>query len=197
MQLVIAEKPSVAQSIAAVLGATKKESGYLIGAGYIVSWCVGHLVELALPHLYDERYAKWQWDHLPILPETWQYMVSDATRKQFNILRNLMNDTRVDTIVCATDAGREGELIFRLVYQQCRCTKPIKRLWISSQTDKAIKEGFVPAPQNQRELALFLPACARAIFSGWLLSTSKLFSIIARNTGFSGRNGPITWPKWS
>ena len=89
MHLVIAEKPAVAQSIAAVLGANKKESGYLIGAGYIVSWCVGHLVELALPHLYDERYAKWQWDHLPILPETWQYMVSDATRKQFNILREM------------------------------------------------------------------------------------------------------------
>ena len=109
MHLVIAEKPAVAQSIAAVLGAKKKESGYLIGAGYIVSWCVGHLVELAMPHLYDERYSKWQWDDLPILPESWQYMVCDATRKQFNILRSLMNDARVDTIVCATDAGREGE----------------------------------------------------------------------------------------
>ena len=98
MHLVIAEKPAVAQSIAAVLGAKKKESGYLIGAGYIVSWCVGHLVELAMPHLYDERYVKWQWDHLPILPEAWQYMVCDATRKQFNILRTLMNDARVDTM---------------------------------------------------------------------------------------------------
>ena len=188
MHLVIAEKPAVAQSIAAVLGATKKESGYLIGAGYIVSWCVGHLVELAMPHLYDERYAKWQWDDLPILPEAWQYMVSDTTRKQFNVLHSLMNDTRVDTIVCATDAGREGELIFRLVYQQCRCTKPIKRLWISSLEESAIRNGFLALRDGHDFDLLYQAALCRAQ-ADWLvgINATRLFSLMYGTTLNVGR----------
>ena len=116
MELVIAEKPSVAQTIGEVLGATEKKGGYLTGPAYLITWCIGHLVELAQPHAYDERYAKWKWDDLPILPEKWRYNVSLHTKKQFDTIRKLMSDPKVDTIVCATDAGREGELIFRLVY---------------------------------------------------------------------------------
>jgi len=188
MQLVIAEKPSVAQSIAAVLGATKKESGYLIGAGYIVSWCVGHLVELAMPQQYDERYAKWQWDDLPILPERWQYMVCDATHKQFSILCNLMRDSRVDTIVCATDAGREGELIFRLVYQQCGCNKPIKRLWISSLEESAIRRGFLALRDGEDFELLYQAALCRAQ-ADWLvgINATRLYSLMYGQTLNVGR----------
>ena len=188
MQLVIAEKPSVAQSIAAVLGATKKESGYLIGAGYIVSWCVGHLVELAMPQQYDERYAKWQWDDLPILPERWQYMVCDATHKQFSILSNLMRDSRVDTIVCATDAGREGELIFRLVYQQCGCHKPIKRLWISSLEESTIRSGFLALRDGEDFELLYQAALCRAQ-ADWLvgINATRLYSLMYGQTLNVGR----------
>lgn len=121
MKLVLAEKPSVAQSIAKVIGATKRCDGYLEGGSYIVSWCVGHLVELAQPEAYDGRYSKWNYSALPILPNDWKYEVSAGTRKQFNVLKQLMNRDDVESLVCATDAGREGELIFRLVYHQCRC----------------------------------------------------------------------------
>ena len=188
MYLVIAEKNSVAQSIAAVLGANKKESGYLIGADYIVSWCVGHLVELAMPHLYDDRYSKWQWDDLPILPERWQYMICDATRKQFNILCSLMNDARVDTIVCATDAGREGELIFRLVYQQCKCIKPIKRLWISSLEESAIRSGFLALRDGHDFDRLYQAALCRAQ-ADWLvgINATRLFSLMYGTTLNVGR----------
>ena len=120
-----------------------------------------------MPHLYNERYSKWQWDDLPILPESWQYMICDATRKQFNILRSLMNDARVDTIVCATDAGREGELIFRLVYQQCKCTKPIKRLWISSLEESAIRSGFLALRDGHDFDRLYQAALCRAQATGW------------------------------
>ena len=142
MKLVIAEKPSVAQSIARVIGATGRKDGYLEGNGYLVSWCVGHLVELSAPESYDERYSKWRLSDLPILPEIWNYQVSSGTKKQFGILKDLMNRQDVESLVCATDAGREGELIFRLVYNQCRCKKPFERLWISSMEDAAIREGF-------------------------------------------------------
>ena len=142
MKLVLAEKPSVAQSIAKVLGATKREDGYLEGHGYIVSWCVGHLVELSQPEAYDEKYSKWTYADLPIFPELWKYQVSASTKKQFGILKKLMARKDVESLVCATDAGREGELIFRLVYHQCGCKKPFERLWISSMEDSAIREGF-------------------------------------------------------
>lgn len=122
-KLVIAEKSSVAQALAAVLGAKAKKDGYLEGNGWLVSWCIGHLVELAQPEAYDEKYAKWNYNDLPILPAIWKYEVSKDKKKQFATLRGLMNDKRVSAVVCATDAGREGELIFRLVYQQARMQK--------------------------------------------------------------------------
>ena len=142
MKLVLAEKPSVAQSIAKVLGANKREDGYLEGGGYVVSWCVGHLVELAEPESYDEKYGKWSYNDLPIFPTAWKYNVSSGTKKQFGILKKLMARNDIDSLVCATDAGREGELIFRLVYHKAGCKKPFERLWISSMEDVAIKEGF-------------------------------------------------------
>lgn len=188
MYLVIAEKPAVAQSIASVLGATKKESGCLIGNGYIVSWCVGHLVELAPAQLYDERHAKWQWDDLPILPETWQYIVCDATRKQFTILKNLMNAPKVDMIICATDAGREGELIFRLVYNQSSCTKPIKRLWISSLEERAIRSGFQSLRDGHDFDLLYQAALCRAR-ADWLvgINATRMFSLMYGTTLNVGR----------
>ena len=134
MKLVIAEKPSVAMSLAAVLGATQKQDGYTEGGGYLVSWCVGHLVELAQPEAYGEQYARWRREDLPIIPEVWKYEVTKEKRKQLSLLKKLMVDKRVESIVCATDAGREGELIFRLVYNYCGCKKPIERLWISWNT---------------------------------------------------------------
>ena len=155
MKLVIAEKPSVAQSIARVIGATGRKNGYLEGNGYLVSWCVGHLVELSAPESYDERYSKWRLSDLPILPEAWNYQVSSGTKKQFGILKDLMKRQDVESLVCATDAGREGELIFRLVYNQCRCKKPFERLWISSMEDAAIREGF--RNRNERHPAFFMP----------------------------------------
>ena len=127
MELVIAEKPSVAQSIAAVLGATQRKDGYLEGNEYLVSWCVGHLVELVQPESYEEAWKKWSYDNLPIIPQEWQHEVKSDTKAQYQILKNLMHDDRVDAVVCATDAGREGELIFRLTYNMAGCRKPMKR----------------------------------------------------------------------
>lgn len=121
MKLVLAEKPSVAMSLSKVIGADQRGDGYMEGNGYLVSWCVGHLVELSQPEAYDEKYAKWKYDDLPILPEHWQYQVSASTKKQFGILKKLMQRKDVESLICATDAGREGELIFRLVYHQCGC----------------------------------------------------------------------------
>ena len=131
-QLVIAEKPSVARSIAGVIGADKKQDGYMEGNGYLVSWCIGHLVSLADAGTYDERFKKWRYDDLPILPQQWQYIIPDDKKKQFDTLRSLMERPDVTGLVCATDAGREGELIFRFVYQMAGCKKPFQRLWISS-----------------------------------------------------------------
>lgn len=177
MKLVIAEKNSVAHSIAAVLGASEKKKGYLKGNGYWVSWCVGHLVELAAPSMYDEKYAKWRAEDLPILPEDWQYAVIESTKAQFNVLRTLMNDARVTSIVCATDAGREGELIFRLVYFLCGCTKPVERLWISSLEDAAIAKGFRNLRPASEYDSLYHAALCRAQ-ADWLvgINATRLFS---------------------
>ena len=142
MKLVIAEKPSVAQSLAAVIGATVRKDGYLEGNGWRVSWCVGHLAGLADADSYDPKYAKWRYDDLPILPEHWQMVVGKDKKKQFDILKKLMNAPDVTEVVNACDAGREGELIFRSVYELAGCQKPMKRLWISSMEDSAIREGF-------------------------------------------------------
>lgn len=161
LKLVVCEKPSVAQSISKVLGATKRGDGFLEGGGYIVSWCVGHLVELAQPESYEERYAKWRKEDLPILPHSWKYQVTAATKKQFSVLKKLMLRPDVESLVCATDAGREGELIFRLVYHQCGCKKPFERLWISSMEDTAIREGFANLKPGTEYDALYEAALCR------------------------------------
>ena len=188
MQLIIAEKPSVAQTIGEVLGATEKKGGYLAGTAHLITWCVGHLVELAQPHAYDDRYAKWKWDDLPILPEKWQYIVSLSTKKQFDTIRKLMYDPKVDNIVCATDAGREGELIFRLVYHQCGCTKPIKRLWISSLEESAIRAGFEHLHDGREYESLYQAALCRQQ-ADWLvgINASRVFSLLYNTTLNVGR----------
>lgn len=187
-KLVITEKPLVAQSIAKVLFATKRRNGYLEGNGYLVSWCVGHLVELAPPDYYDERYKKWKKEDLPILPANWKYTVSPGTKKQFNILKDLMNCDDVDSLICATDAGREGELIFRLVYHQCRCRKPFERLWISSMEDSAIRDGFRHLKPGTGYDALYEAALCRER-SDWIvgINATRLFSVLYGNTLNVGR----------
>ena len=186
-QLVIAEKPSVAQSIAGVLGANQRNDGYLEGNGYLVSWCIGHLVELAQPTAYG-NYEKWRKEDLPILPEKWQYQVAASTKKQFQILQKLMNRSDVDRLICATDAGREGELIFRLVYHQCQCTKPFDRLWISSMEDAAIREGFAHLKPGTDYDPLYQSALCRAK-ADWLvgINATRLFSVLYHKTLTVGR----------
>lgn len=188
MKLVLAEKPSVAQSIAKVIGANKREDGYLEGNGYVVSWCVGHLVELAQPESYDNRYSKWTYNDLPIFPDSWQYQVSVATKKQFGILKKLMARNDIESLVCATDAGREGELIFRLVYHQCHCEKPIERLWISSMEDAAIQEGFEHLRPGSDYDALYEAALCRER-ADWLvgINATRLFSTLYGQTLNVGR----------
>jgi len=187
--LIITEKPSVAQSIAAALGVTETKGGYMLGADCIISWCLGHLVELAHPHLYDARYAKWRWEDLPLLPNPWATMVCDSTRKQFEVLKRLMHDPTVDTVVCATDAGREGELIFRLVYEKAGCQKPVKRLWISSLEESAIHEGFRALRDGRDYDNLYRAALCRAQ-ADWLvgINATQAISIAAgRGTYSLGR----------
>ena len=142
MELIIAEKPSVGRTIASVLGVTETKDGYMQGKGMIVTWCIGHLVELAMPEEYNKDYAHWRQKDLPIIPDQWKYTVSKDSAKQFQIVTALMNDDQVHGIICATDAGREGELIFRLVYQMAECRKSVRRLWISSMEEEAIREAF-------------------------------------------------------
>lgn len=179
MQLVIAEKPSVAQSIAKVLEANQWKNGYLEGSRYIVSWCVGHLVELAQPNAYGEEYSKWNYESLPIIPEQWEHVIKEDTEEQYNILKALMHDARVDSVVCATDAGREGELIFRLVYEMAGCTKPIKRLWISSMEESAIKEGFENLRPGSEYEHLYQAALSRQQ-ADWLvgINGTRLFTVL-------------------
>ena len=178
-RLVVSEKPSVAMAYAKVLGVTNRKDGYLEGNGYLVSWCVGHLVELAPPNTYGEQYVKWSIADLPILPQKWQYLVSASTKKQFGVLKDLMNRTDVDSIVCATDAGREGELIFRLVYQQAGCKKPFSRLWLSSMEDSAIREGFATLKPSTEYDALYQAALCRER-ADWMvgINCSRLFSCL-------------------
>ena len=140
--IIIAEKPSVAKAIADVLGAKTRRDGSYEGNEYVVSWCVGHLLGLAEPKAYDEKYAKWQYKDLPIAPREWKYAAVASTKKQLKILVDLMKRSDIGEIINAADAGREGELIFRLVYEHAKCKKPIKRLWISSMEESAIADGF-------------------------------------------------------
>ncbi|CAL7880935.1 DNA topoisomerase [Fusobacterium necrophorum subsp. funduliforme] len=186
--LVIAEKPSVAISIAKVIGATKKKDGYYEGNGYRVSWCVGHLIQMANPESYDERYAKWNMADLPIIPKEYKYEIVKSTKKQFMILKKLMNDKDVDTIINACDAGREGESIFRLVYHQANCKKKMQRLWISSMEDGAIKEGFDNLKDGSFYDNLFESAQARAI-ADWIvgMNLSRLYSCLYKQNYSVGR----------
>ena len=177
--LIVTEKPSVAMSYAKVLGVQGRQDGYLEGSGYIVSWCIGHLVELAPPSTYDEKYVKWNVADLPILPQRWQYLVSASTKKQFGILKKLMHRADVESIICATDAGREGELIFRLVYEQAGCKKPVSRLWLSSMEDNAIREGFANLKPSTEYDALYQAALCRER-ADWMvgINCSRLFSCL-------------------
>ena len=187
-QLVIAEKPSVARSIATVIGADEKQNGYWQGGGYLVSWCIGHLVSFAEAGQYDEKYCKWRYEDLPILPQPWQFIVPDEKKQQFEILRTLLNRPDVDSVTAATDAGREGELIFRFVYQMADCTKPVKRLWISSMEDAAIREGFANLRPDSDYDALYQSALCRAK-ADWLvgINATRLFSVLYHKTLTVGR----------
>ena len=166
-------------SLSKVLGARSRKDGYVEGNGWLVSWCVGHLVELAPADAYDPRYSKWAYDDLPIIPQPWQFQVLPDTRKQFNILRQLMSRDDVDTVICATDAGREGELIFRLTYDLCQCTKPVKRLWISSMEESAIRKGFDNLVDGQKYNNLYAAALCRAK-ADWLIGINgtRLFTTL-------------------
>ena len=187
-RLVIAEKPSVAASLAKVLKASARKDGYFEGNGWIVSWCVGHLVELEPPESYDEKYRKWRREDLPILPDYWRYAVSASTKKQFGILKKLMERSDVDRLCCATDAGREGELIFRLVYHQAHCKKPFDRLWISSMEDSAIQEGFASLRPSKDYDALYEAALCRER-ADWIvgMNATRLYSCLYGSTLNVGR----------
>lgn len=188
MQLVIAEKPSVAMSIAKVLGVKNKQNGYMEGNGYIISWCVGHLVGLVSPEIYDEKYKRWNIEDLPIFPKEFKHYVLPKVKKQFSILKILMNRKDINEVINACDAGREGELIFRLVYKRAKCKKDIKRLWISSMEDRAIKEGFENLKEGHDYDNLFASATARAK-ADWLvgMNLSRLYSLLYKQNYSVGR----------
>ena len=190
MKLVIAEKPSVGANIASVLGANIKKQGYLVGNGYIVSWCVGHLIELAEPEAYGEEYKikPWITDCLPIIPEKWKFGVIKETSSQYKNLKSLMNDPCVDEVICATDAGREGECIFRYVYKLCRCSKPVKRLWISSVEKNDIINGFNDLKDDSDYDRLYQSGYARSK-ADWLvgMNGTRLFSAMYNNFLSVGR----------
>ena len=188
MKLVIAEKPSVARSIAAVVGATDRQDGYLQGNGYLVSWCIGHLVSFADAALYDERFKKWRYEDLPIIPESWRLTVPPDKRERFDTLRTLLRSEEVSEVINACDAGREGELIFRTVYHLAGCTKPMKRLWISSMEDSAIREGFAHLKPGRDYDPLHQSALCRAK-ADWLIgiNATRLFSVLYHKTLTVGR----------
>lgn len=188
MKLIIAEKPSVAAAYAAALGAKNKKDGYLEGNGYLVTWCIGHLVSLAEAGAYEERYKKWNYEDLPILPEVWQHVVSPGKEKQFSIVKSLMDRPDVTELVNGCDAGREGELIFRLAVEMAGCTKPVWRLWISSMEDTAIREGFSHLEPGSRYEPLYHSALCRSK-ADWLIgiNATRLFSVLYHKTLNVGR----------
>lgn len=188
MKLIIAEKPSVAAAYAAALGAKNKKDGYLEGNGCLVTWCIGHLVSLAEAGAYEERYKKWNYEDLPILPEVWQHVVSPGKEKQFSIVKSLMERPDVTELVNGCDAGREGELIFRLAVEMAGCTKPVWRLWISSMEDTAIREGFSHLEPGSRYEPLYHSALCRSK-ADWLIgiNATRLFSVLYHKTLNVGR----------
>ncbi len=185
MQLIITEKPSVAKALSQALGIKDKEKhqGYIEGEDRIVSWCYGHLVELAEPAEYGEQYKKWTYESLPILPGKWKHEVKPETKEQFDILKSLMERDDVTEVIEATDAGREGELIFRLVYEKAGCKKPVKRLWISSMEEKAIREGFDNLKPGKEYDNLYNAARSRQE-ADWLvgINGTRLFSVLYNKT---------------
>lgn len=187
-RLVIAEKPSVGNSIAAVLGVTDRKDGYIEGRDYIVSWGFGHLAELANADTYDEKYAKWRYDDLPIVPANWKYKIPRDKYSQFETLKKLMNRADVSDVINACDAGREGELIFRNIYKMTGCKKPIYRLWISSMEDEAIKQGFRELKDGKEYDNLFAAARCRE-WADWLvgINATRLFSVLYHRTLNVGR----------
>ena len=187
-KLVISEKPSVAASLSAALGAKKREDGYFIGDGYIVSYCFGHLLELAAPDAYDEKLSKWRYDDLPIIPDKWKHVASKDKAAQLKILKELMNRADVDCVINGCDAGREGENIFRLVYEHAKCKKKIMRLWISSLEEAAIKAGFNSLKDGKEYDNLYAAASCRER-ADWLvgISATRLFSVIYGQTLNTGR----------
>ena len=188
MQLIIAEKPSVGKTIAAAVGADEARDGYMIGHGMIVTWCIGHLVELALPEDYCKDFAHWRYQDLPIIPDAWKTNVTKEGAQQFAIVASLMNDPNVDALICATDAGREGELIFRLVYEKAGCRKPVRRLWISSMEESAIVEGIHDMKNSMAYDGLYQAALCRAR-ADWLIgmNATRLYSLIYGPTLHVGR----------
>lgn len=188
MKLIIAEKPSVASELAKVVGATQRESGFISGNGYYVTWCVGHLIEAAMPEDYNSSYKNWSIDTLPIIPDPWKYKVSSRTKLQYQTVKELINKPDVDELICATDAGREGELIFRLVYNQAGSKKPFKRLWISSMEESAIKEGLQKMKDGREYDNLYKSALSR-LQSDWLvgINISRLFTCLYNKTLNIGR----------
>ena len=188
MYLVITEKPSVGRTIAEVLGANKQCTGYLEGRDCVVSWCVGHLIELALPEKYNPAYLRWRYSDLPIIPEQWRFTVSEETKTQYEIVKKLMHDSRMTEVICATDAGREGELIFRLVYNTAECTLPVRRLWISSMEETAIREGFSSLKDGKSYDQLYEAALCRAK-ADWLIgmNATRLYSLVYGPTLHVGR----------
>ena len=188
MKLVIAEKPSVAKAIAAVLHADERKNGYMEGGGYLVSWCIGHLISFADAAGYNEQYRKWNYDALPIIPQEWRFAIAGGKEQQFSILKDLMHRNDVTEIVNACDAGREGELIFRFVYEQANCKKPFSRLWISSMEESAIREGFSNLKDGRGYDNLYQSALCRAK-ADWLIgiNATRLFSILYHKTLNVGR----------
>lgn len=188
MKLVIAEKPSVALTLAKVIGANTKKDGYCEGNGYIVSWCVGHLIQMSNPDKINSQWKIWSLGNLPMIPKEYKYEIKKATKKQYAILKKLLDSDRVDTVVNACDAGREGELIFRLVYNQAKCTKKIQRLWISSMENKAIEDGFNNLKDGSNYENLYKSASARAI-ADWLvgMNLSRLYSCLYNQSYSVGR----------
>lgn len=176
--LVIAEKPSVARDYARVLGCKTKRDGYIEGPNHIVTWALGHLIQLAEPQQYDKKYKSWKYDDLPIKPEKIKLRVSKNTTKQFNIIKKYMMDDDIDSIICGTDSGREGELIFRYIYEHAKCKKPFSRLWISSMTDISIKEGFNTMKPGAEYDNLYYSARCRS-HADWLvgINASRAFTI--------------------
>ena len=188
MKLVIAEKPSVALTLAKVIGANTKKDGYCEGNGYIVSWCVGHLIQMSNPDKINSQWKIWSLGNLPMIPKEYKYEITKATKKQYAALKKLLDSDRVDTVVNACDAGREGELIFRLVYNQAKCKKKIQRLWISSMENKAIEDGFKNLKDGSNYENLYKSASARAI-ADWLvgMNLSRLYSCLYNQSYSVGR----------